>query len=232
MRKVFAPARLLAALASALLGVSPVLSKPLREPTPNGQAAFISLLPKANLKLTQPLGRGHEGNDLAEVPLGERYFGTKAFKVENCLIHLGGARLDNKPLSVEGIKVGRKFARLNLLQGTLFGGEGKPGDPNFTADGTLIGEYRVHYDDKTTAVIPIIYGQDVRDWHNRDDTKAVTRGALGWKGSSPFARQFNTSLRLFVSSWENPHPRKLITTIDFRSANTICAPFCVAMSGE
>jgi hypothetical protein len=224
-------AHLVAAFLFALFGVSSLDSKPLR-PTSNGQPFFISLLPKTNLKLTDPLGRGYEGNDLAELPVGERIYGKRIFNVENGLIHLGGSNINKWPTTVEGIKVDRKLNKLHLLHGTLFGGEGQQGDTNFMADGTLIGEYRVHYGDKTTAVIPIVYGHDVRDWHNRDGTKAVKSGAIAWEGSSPFAREYKTTLRVYVSSWENPHPQTLVTRIDFCSANTICSPFCVAMSGE
>src|SRR5437016_14640226 len=93
-----------------------------------------------------------------------------------------------RPTKVEGIKVERGSAKLSLLHATGFGGQGGPGDANFVADGTLIAEYRIHYDDKSTAVIPVEYGKDVRDWNDQDESKPVTRGIVAWTGTNDLGR--------------------------------------------
>jgi hypothetical protein len=62
--------------------------------------------------------------------------------------------------------------------------------------------------------------------------KAVTRGVLAWQGTNDFLKQDEMKIRLYVTSWDNPHPTKLISGIDYHSTDTLCAPFCVAMTGE
>jgi hypothetical protein len=225
------PLRLMAgALAALVLVVSSLASKPLPEARKGeSQRYYIALLPKANMKLTDGLGSGIESNNLAELPKGEQTFAKRAFKIENGLIHLSGTLTKDKPAKVEGIKVDRRFAKIHILHGTCWGGTGEEADENL---GMLIGEYRIQYDDKTTAQIPIEYGKDVRDWWDWDKGRAVTRGTLAWQGTNDSMKNDDMKIRLYVTTWQNPHPRKLITAIDYHSSNTLCAPFCVAMTGE
>src|SRR5207253_1370079 len=119
-----------------------------------GEVHYITLLPKANLKLADAVARGFHGDNLEDLPMGEQIFAKKIFKIEDGLIHLSGATIKNKPTSVEEIKVDRRFVRLNILHGTNLGAQGEEGDPLWVGDGTLIGTYKVHYQDKTTEVIP------------------------------------------------------------------------------
>src|SRR5262249_22308815 len=95
-----------------------------------------------------------------------------------------------------------------------------------------IGDYKVHYEDKTTARIPILYGRDLRDWSDQDNARPVLRGVLAWQGTNDLLRQRGGKIRLYVTTWENPYPRKLVTHIDYQSANTVCSPFCIAMTAE
>jgi hypothetical protein len=210
--------------------ISFAAAKPLRKADEGlDRPYFISLLPKANLKLTDSLGSGREGNNLADLPKGEQLFAKKPFKIENGLIHLSGELTKDKPAKVEGIKVERRLKKLHVLHAACWGGSDDPDDKNA---GMLIGQYRVHYADKSTATIRIEYGKDVRDWFDFDNGKAVTRGALGWQGKNDYVRADDMKIRLYVSSWDNPHPSKLVTSLDYHSANTLCAPFCVAITAE
>jgi hypothetical protein len=195
--------------------------------------AYIDLQPKANHKLTDPFHSGSEGNDLSDLPKGEQVFAKVKFKVGDGLIQLGSKRTKDLPDMVEGIEVNRSFVRLHLLHATGYGAYGNEGDELFVADDTPIGEYKIHYADKTTATIPIVYGKDVRDWWDWDKSKAVTRGKLGWEGTNDFAKKFDVKIRLYVTTWENPHPEKRVARIDYlRTGESVCAPFCVAMSTE
>ena len=100
-------------------------------------------------------------------------------------------------------------------------------------DGTQIGHYVVHYEDGATASIPIVYGQDVRDWWATEDRIPVTRARVAWTGTNPPIERFKTVLRLYLAVWENPHPEKKIARLDFCSAcKTPCAPFSVAITVE
>jgi RNA polymerase sigma factor (sigma-70 family) len=222
------------AVALAVLVGASALAKPLPDPvkkdTPESHP--ISLLSKANLKLTDSLSANLPANNFAELAAGEQVLARKFFKIEDGLIHLAGSKAKDRPTKVEGIAVGRKLAKLNFLQGTEYGGGGEEGDPLFAPDGTLIGEYTVHYGDKTSARIPILYGRDLRDWWHLDQPKAVTRGVLAWRGATPYSRRLGYKVFLYVSTWDNPQPSKLVTHLDYQSANTMCAPFCLAISAE
>ncbi len=142
------------------------------------------------------------------------------------LLSLGTATPPGRPGAVTGIPVGQKLARLHLLHAAADTGKPRGGD------GTLIGQYTVHYADSATATIPIVYGQDVRNWWNIDDWAPVTRAYAVWTGNNPVARKCGRTLRLYLRTWENPHPEKKVVGIDMRSANTTAAPFCVAITAE
>ena len=73
----------------------------------------------------------------------------------------------------------------------------------------------------------------MRDWWNWDRGRPVTRGWVVWTGSNLVTDEYEVTLRLYLGLWENPHPAKKVESIDFLSTNdTICAPFCVAMTVE
>jgi len=200
----------------------------------------VDLKAGANQKLTDPFGSGAAGNDLSALPAGEQTFGGVKFKVGEGLIQLGSKLLkQERPDKVEGVKVGRKVARLHLLHGTLYGNgstigeEGKEGDPLFVADGTRIAEYTVRYEDKTTEVIPVVYGEDVRDWWYTGSPKDLKRGKVAWEGENEYARGLDSKVRLFRGTWENPKPDKVVVGIDFaKVGDTPAAPLCVAIAIE
>jgi thiol-disulfide isomerase/thioredoxin len=189
---------------------------------PISELVYIDIRSKGNAKLADDLSDS-EGNNLAELPRGEQTFGDVKFRIDDSLIQLAGKQLPERPEKVQGIPVNRKFERLYILHGT---GWAPP-------DGTVIGQYVVHYEDDTTATIPIVYGEDVRNWWNGDDSSAVTRGKVVWTGSNPAAKQYDLALRLYLAVWENPQPDKQVTSIDYVSTNTTdAAPFCVAITAK
>ncbi len=125
------------------------------------------------------------------------------------------------------IPVERRVATFYLLHATQWG------DARFdVADGTNIGHYQIHYVDGSQATIPIICGEDVRDWWSRDHKKLATRGQVVWVGRNAATEQAKFYLRLYLSVWENPHPNKTVASLDYVSAMTAAAPFCVAITTE
>jgi hypothetical protein len=189
---------------------------------------FVDLQSKGNLKLTDSF-HAFEGNHLKKLPQGEQVLGGVKFKIGPKLVQLTSENAPTFPEKVTGIRVGKAATQIHFLHAT---GWGSPS----MADGTLIGSYIVHYADKTKDVIPIEYGRDVRDWWNFDDSKKCTRAKVVWTGSNPAADKFSdmaVSLRLYLGTWKNPHPKKTIAGIDYTSTNkTICAPFCIAITLE
>ncbi|MFH1923811.1 MAG: HEAT repeat domain-containing protein [Planctomycetota bacterium] len=197
--------------------------------TPTGKLTYVDLRGKANQKLAEGFHGGTVDNNLAELPEGEQTFAGVRFKIADGLIQLGGKNLPDKPEQVEGVPVDNQFTRLYILHSTGY----TKRTPHDVADGAMIGQYKVHYEDKTEEIIPIVYGEDVRDWWNIDRSKAVTRGRVVWVGSNAPTRSRNMKLRLYLTVWENPHPDNKVISISYVSTNTTAAaPFCVAMTAE
>jgi hypothetical protein len=92
---------------------------------------------------------------------------------------------------------------------------------------------RTTYADGTSATIPIVYGQDVLDWWKYPGAADPKRGKVAWEGTNEAAKEFEATLRLYLTTWENPHPDKGVKAIDYSSTmDTPCAPFCVALTAE
>jgi hypothetical protein len=206
---------------------------------PPEKFTFVDIQPHANQKLKEPFGGG-DGNDLAALGKDGRTLAGVNFKIGAGAIQLTSKLLAVKrPTKVEGIKVGQVGVKLHFLHATEFGNgskigqEGKEGDPLFVADGTTIAEYKVHYEDGKTETIPVVYGQDVRDWWFTEGTKGVTRGKVAWLGDNEMAKENKCRIRLYLTTWENPPPAKKIASIDYvRMGDSPAAPFCVAITVE
>jgi hypothetical protein len=200
-----------------------------------GEFLPIDLEPYGNLMLTENLAATIPGVNLKELPTGEQVFGDIKFRIGERLIQLGSKANAVKkmmPERVEGIRVDRKLSRLHILHATQCGGgEGQSWE---VPQGTLIGEYRMNFDDRTAVVFPIVFGKDVRDWHFREGAKKTSRGRIVWEGDAEFAKAAGGRVRLYAATWDNPWTEKKVTTIDFssRKDHTVAAPFCVAMTAE
>jgi len=196
---------------------------------------LVDLQPYATQKRDDGLGSGIDGNNLANVPGGEQTLEGIKFKIGDGIIHLGSSFVERHPDKVEGIKVDAKSARIHILHATCFGGgPNKPGDPFYVKDGTLIGQYMVRYSDGAAEGIAIVYGEDVRDWFYVDDEAKTSRGKIVWTGENDRAAMLDAKIRLYLTTWKNPHPDKTIKSIDYvgRKSETVAAPFCVAISVE
>ncbi len=204
---------------------SSVQSQPPEPMSQPGLAAFISLdlQAKANHKCNDSFGAGlYPGNTLASLPRGMQTFHGITFQVGDGVIQLGSTQVPKKPDKVTGILVGKKFSKLHFLHAT---GHSEEQDRR-------IGAYTVHYEDGTSAMIPIAYGTDVLDWWKYPANPEPIRGKVAWESENEGAKQFSATIRLYLTTWENPHPAKLVTQLDYISAMTNCSPFCVDMTGE
>jgi hypothetical protein len=188
--------------------------------------SFVDLQPKANQKLTDDLGSGTKGNNLASLSKGQQTLEQVEFKIADGFLQLGSQELkEPRPDRLDGIRIGKAFAKLHLLHATMFSGG--------VDDDTEIAKYEVHYEDGDTATILVVLGKDVRDWWNYDNSKEVTRGKLAWNGDNDVAKGAGRSLRLYLGTWENPHATKRVVSIDYvKVGDTVTAPFCVAMTLE
>jgi len=128
----------------------------------------VDLQPFGNQKLAEGFGNGLETNNLASLPAGDQKFDGCKFRIGEKLIQLGSTVVKDPPESVPGIQVGRKAGKLHFLHATQYGGgPNQKGNEGYVDDDTLIGEYRINFSDRSALIIPIVYGQDVRDWFFR-----------------------------------------------------------------
>jgi hypothetical protein len=195
--------------------------------------SYVDIQPKANQKLTDNFGR-LDGNNLANLPRGERTFEDVKFKIGDSLLQLGSELFNTKPDRVDGIVVGKAFARLHILHATVFG-RSDPAIP----DDAPIAKYEVRYEGGDTETIPVVYGKDVRDWWYSADDKSVSRSKVAWKGENEVTKDKSgfqrppDGIRLYLSTWENPHPTKKVVSIDYvKVGDRPAAPFCVALTLE
>ena len=196
---------------------------------PQPQFTFIDLQKKANEKLDGTIHR-YDGNNLAQLPKGEQLLGDVKFNIGDSCIVLHGGGVRDKPKEVKGIQVGIRFPYLHILHGTVQG-ETRDGGISIE-DGTLIAEYRIKYEDQSTEIIPVVYGEDLRDWWDWAGAKPTTRGKVVWTGTNDYAHRLGkrTPLRLFLSTWKNPKPDQKVVKIEYVTTNSRGAPFCVAMT--
>jgi hypothetical protein len=169
---------------------------------------------------------GVEDNNLERLPRGVQTLSGVPFDIRG-LIQLDGRSLHgwgaDFPRSVQGIAIDQRAGRLHFLHGAGWQ----------EWDGATIGSCRVHYADGETATIPIVYGEDVRDWWFwREEPLTANRSKLAWTGANRSTDRQGMSLRLYLSTWENPAPEKEIARIDYGTAFSNCAPFLIAVTAD
>jgi hypothetical protein len=99
-------------------------------------------------------------------------------------------------------------------------------------DGTEVASLVVRYADGSAERVPIVYGEDVRDWWYDPAQPGRTRAAVAWTGTNPPARENRQDIRLFAMTWANPHPDRLVSSIDLETAGTRAELLLVAATAE
>ncbi len=194
---------------------------PSAAPADGRKFTFLDLQTKANEKLIDDVSV--PGNNLAALPRGEQTLAGVRWHIGAGLIRLSGKLTTDLPAKVEGIKVGATCARLHFLHGTHWQ----------ASDDTTVGYYLVTYDDKSQEKVPIVYGKDVRDWWFKEGTAPPSRAKVAWEGDNEAAKNNGSRVRLYLSTWNNPHATRKIVSIDLTSTNSAdAAPFCVAIAAE
>jgi hypothetical protein len=217
---VYRPLGLLACFLLAGAVLAAPVSRKKKEPI----SPFIDLKQHTNQKLKEDFNSGrYAGNNLGSLPRGTQTFAGVKFHIGEGLMQLGSSRVKGKP-KMTGIKVGRTLEKLHFLHATAFS----------AADGTVIARYVVHYDDKSKAEVEVAYGKDVVDWWAYPGQQAPTRAKEAWEGQNEAAKGFDAKIKLYLTTWKNPHPKKKIASLDYvaTAAETDVAPFCVAITAD
>ena len=165
---------------------------------------------------------GPPENNLSALPTGLLQLGGAVFDVRG-VVQLAGLDLlragGRFPQQISGIRIGQTCHQLHFLHAAGWQAH----------DGTRIGTYLIHYADGRTQAVPIIYGEDVRDWNaGGDSSNKLKRATVVWSGMNKQSRP----VRLFKSTWVNPWPTAEISVIDYVSAMERAAPFLVAITVE
>jgi hypothetical protein len=208
-------------------------AEPLKIPPrdPKARPELIDLSAHYNAALTDswhPASNmaGETGNDLSELPRGVQKLDGVDFDLRG-LIQVSGTGGQNSrgpfPEAAKGIKVGLRCARLYFLHGTGF----------VDREGQQIGSYTIHYADGQTNEIPIVYGEDVRDWWAYNGlAKETKRATVAWSGKNKATQANGLGLQLFRRAWENPRPEVVIDSIDFEGSKARSIPFLIAITAE
>lgn len=192
---------------------------------PNTPPGLLNLSKKYNASLNSNWHGGNTGmNSLRNLPSGIQEFDGVKFDVRG-IVQLAGKKLYAQsparyPKEVTGIKVKQTAQEIHFLHAAAW----------IVADGTPIGNYRVNYANGESKEIPIVYGQDVRDWWTQPDEAASDTLKIAWTGKNTVASQANTPVRLFKTTWKNPLPEETIASIDFRTTMSDSAPFLIAIT--
>ena len=126
---------------------------------------------------------------------------------------------------MKGIKVGARGQSIHFLHAVQ----------QSVAAKTEVATYVVHYADGPPERIPIIYGRDLVNWWLWDHgfQELPDRSRIAWTGLNDAAEMSkNLHVRLFALTWTNPHPEKVIASLDVISVGTLCDPFLVAATLE
>ena len=167
-----------------------------------------------------------ENDNPLDLPAGPRLLAGVEFQIGERMLQLRGQRAPQMPLAVKEIPVHRRVVRLYILHATQ-----DARSSHGVREGELIAEYRVHYADGDVATIPVNVGQDVRDWWT-SEPEPLARSQVAWAGENKAASDGHCYLRLFLSTWKNPHLEKVVASIDYVSMQRAAAPFCLAITAE
>jgi hypothetical protein len=161
------------------------------------------------------------GNNLEALTGGEQKLIGIPFRVGDGVLQLGSSLLPGKPNIISGIRVGKTIAGLHIVHATAY---------SVDEEDIAIGSYTVRYADGTTALIPIVNGRDVRGWWKRPGAPEPSHGKVAWEGTNACVAGMGASIRLYMSTWRNLRPQTAVVSIDYASAMTKSAPFCVAIT--
>jgi hypothetical protein len=183
-------------------------------------------------KLTDSLNspKSVKENNLAALPQGRHEFAGVPFQIGG-IVQLSGRKLQEWgrtefPEAVRDIAIGRTCIQLHLLHGA--GGV-------YDSDGVTIAKLVLHYADGSLREIEIKKGLHVRDWWgNPNEMVARTNSTLAWTGSNPALKRYGGpnpgSLRIYRTTFENPQPGVVVTSIDYVSTMKNSSPFLLGLT--
>lgn len=169
---------------------------------------------------------GHD-NGWATFPKGDQVFQGIPFNARGMVMLSGRslAAIKNFPLqkSISDVPVNRKFEQLHLLQGAAFRAE----------QGTVLAHARIDYADGTWTLLPIAYGVHTADlWRScfEPPVELAANSRLGWVARPPSVANNGLSTRMFLTSFDNPHPDRVVETVSVQSTDAVASVIVVGIT--
>lgn len=160
------------------------------------------------------------------VPRGSQTFANVPLEIGGTITLWGGSNAQrgmNFPEGIAGVPLHRKFETLYVCHACFFEGP----------SGTPVCEAVFHYDDGTSASDTIVCGVDTRDWFaNRAQLPlgpTGPRSTLAWTGEGKY-RDGTQAIRFCLTAITNPHPKKVVTTLNFVSSKSQAAACILAVA--
>lgn len=165
-------------------------------------------------------------NSLSSMPTGAVTIGGVRFSIidptsndgRSVLVLKGQGSTPSHPESIKDIPVERAVRSLYLLMAAAW----------CPKDGE-IARLDVHYTDGTTASIPVEAGKHLADWWLTPPATVSSR-VLQLK-EKPSSLDDSGLRYLHAFEWPNPHPNKVIRSIDFSSTHEMSTAILVAITG-
>jgi len=125
------------------------------------------------------------------------------------------------PEMVKNIQVGQKAKKLYFLQSAVYmhstsGKWDKKAKLNMW-------KYRINYEDGSFATVPVVHHVNVKDWYKQKSDLPGARIA--------YVEKISHYVGVWSQEWKNPHPGKVISSIDIESAGK-GIPVILAISGK
>lgn len=163
-----------------------------------------------------------KGSNLSPIPRGKQTFCGIPFHIGNGCLHLGSDQpnIQSLPREFGPFDVDGACRSIHFLHSAGYA------RPMHVKQEKVIGEYVIQYADGKEVVFDIVAGVNIRDWLVRG---VLPRAASAWRGRI----ERGGTAELFVASWKNPHPDKIVRNVRMRAAEgTIAAPFCLAITTD
>jgi hypothetical protein len=221
------PGRMFPGSAAAVPASPPKKTYPERDPKTSPQ--LLDLTPFYNARLTDTWHGDQKatGNDLGSLPAGVQNLAGVDYDIRG-IIQLGSkAPTANRfPTNALGIKVNQKCRKLHFLHSAAWG--------HANDEGKQIGAYILHFKvNQMRLEVPIVYGNDVRDWHYWSAEKEGPPSLkVAWKGENKTSKDAGSYVRLFETTWTNLVPDLELESIDFISSMAQPGPFLLAITLE
>lgn len=177
-----------------------------------------------------PGGQKAKDNNLGDFIPGQNFYGGIPFDAQGIVLLAGKKSLEfgrKFPTEVNGIKIGRKCAKVHLLHGGSF--------VQAVPQGAAIARFSLKYADGSEKKFDIVAGEHVLDWWGAIEQKPKDpETELAWTGRNPNIKRRapNLALRLYKSSFANPAPDLEVVSLNYISLLTDASPFLIGVTVE